>query len=56
MLHHEFGPGFWGSVLVSLLLLHNSSHTTARHVLKPDLGSRCLSGPEQDEICMHGNS
>jgi hypothetical protein len=29
MLYHEFDPGFWGSVSVSLLLLHNSSHTTA---------------------------
>ena len=35
MLYREFDPGFWGSVSVSLLLLHNSSYTTARHVLKP---------------------
>jgi hypothetical protein len=51
-----FDPGLWGSVSVSLLLLHNCIYTTARHVLKQDLGSYSVSEPEYVVICMHENS
>ena len=55
----EFSVRCWildiilGVVSVSLLLLHNSLHTTARHVLKPDLGFYYVSGQEYVAICMH---
>jgi hypothetical protein len=51
----EVIPAF-GVMWVSLLLLHYSFRTTARHVLEPDLGSRCVSEPGCVETCMHGNS
>jgi hypothetical protein len=53
MLDTGFDPGLWGSVSVSQLFPHISLHTTARHVLKPDLGSSGVNGPEYVVICMH---
>jgi hypothetical protein len=55
MLDTGFDPGLWGSVSVSYLLLRNTFHTTALHILMPDLGlgSPYVSGPEYVVICMH---